>query len=383
MTKTPFVLLGDAPGQPTGLSRILTDLATHLTRRDDLNLDIRTVGWAPWESPKAGHPTQYTPGAPQAASPAIPGWVFSNFSTYGQPALERAWREWFGNRPGIVLAIWDASRLEGLAKTNLPVQKWAYVPVDGHPVGKRLFGPAAAWLQSMSRVLAYTRFGADLLETALPARPEAIPHGLSPQWYQPTYATQDLPYQQGPILGCVATNQRRKDLGLFFETLSLLEGWSGWLHTNELVSDAWSVPQLAAEFRVEGKLRVSLHLDDATLQHYYTACTATLAPGRGEGFGYPIAESLACGVPALHMAYGGGAEVAYPEDLLLPEVPAPFEGIYNITRPRLSADLVARCALESAALTQPLGADLRRRWAEQFSWETIWPQFHRWIAAGL
>ncbi len=50
------------------------------------------------------------------------------------------------------------------------------------------------------------------------------------------------------------------------------------------------------------------HLDDATLASLYRGCDAFVLPYRGEGFGMPIAEAMACGKPVVATEAGPASE---------------------------------------------------------------------------
>ncbi len=58
-----------------------------------------------------------------------------------------------------------------------------------------------------------------------------------------------------------------------------------------------------------------------------------MAPGLGEGFGYPIVESLACGTPVAHVRYGGGAELIHNQEWLVNPIGWRLEGQHNNQRP--------------------------------------------------
>jgi glycosyltransferase involved in cell wall biosynthesis len=45
-------------------------------------------------------------------------------------------------------------------------------------------------------------------------------------------------------------------------------------------------------------------LEDATLAALYRGCDAFVLPYRGEGFGMPLLEAMACGKPAITTAQG-------------------------------------------------------------------------------
>ncbi len=58
---------------------------------------------------------------------------------------------------------------------------------------------------------------------------------------------------------------------------------------------------------------LSEQFDDASLANLYRGCDAFVMPYRGEGFGMPIAEAMACGKPVLVTAAGPAAEFCPPD----------------------------------------------------------------------
>src|SRR4029077_11733014 len=131
-------------------------------------------------------------------------------------------------------------------------------------------------------------------------------------------------------------------LGLLFASVAELKrrGHSVglWLHT-DVLSKAWDVGQLAEDFCFRrGEIFVSATADhgvvaDAHLAARYAASTVTLAPGLGEGFGYPIVESLACGTPVVHGNYGGGVDLMPCEAWLVEPAAWRLESCYALMRP--------------------------------------------------
>ncbi len=55
-------------------------------------------------------------------------------------------------------------------------------------------------------------------------------------------------------------------------------------------------------------------LDPADLAGLYRACDCLVAPYRGEGFGLPIAEAMACGTPAIVTGYGAAMDFCDASD---------------------------------------------------------------------
>lgn len=146
---------------------------------------------------------------------------------------------------------------------------------------------------------------------------QAIPHGIDSGIFYPRdrrRARLDFGYhvfgegQQHIIksdeflVGIIATNQPRKDWPLAFETVSILrikhnKNVRLWIHTDAL-ERYWSIPTLAQDYGLSDCSWATLSdLTDDQLAWGYSACDVTLGIGRGEGFGLPLAESLACGTP--------------------------------------------------------------------------------------
>lgn len=381
----PFVLVGDAPGQTSGLSRILTDLARHLwAERDTLGIDLRVVGYAPFEGlPKTGVP---------GASSHWQSWIFSDVSSWGRQAVQTAYRSWFGNRPGIVMTIWDPSRCFALTGMGLPGEQWGYFPVDAENVNGGISGPAAEAVQRYDRVLAYSQFGARILSSVTSLPVPHLPHGIDGTVFHPVLtereyldarATLGIVATEKQVVGCVATNQPRKDLGLYCQALRALLDWGhdvhGWLHIDREIGEAWSIPQLASDLGLNAHLTVTLNRTDRELAALYSLSSVTLAPGRGEGFGYPIVESQACGCPAVHGNYGGGAE--FTPDVVDPRL-FQLVGPYALRRPILD---VRETAVKLAALlsTDPSYRRTVQQGVQHLAWSQLWPAWRQWFDDGL
>ena len=56
-------------------------------------------------------------------------------------------------------------------------------------------------------------------------------------------------------------------------------------------------------------------LEDAELQQLYRGATAVLYPTLYEGFGFPVVEAHAAGVPCIFSALGSLAELVGPVEL--------------------------------------------------------------------
>ncbi|MEJ7650315.1 MAG: glycosyltransferase [Nakamurella sp.] len=79
-------------------------------------------------------------------------------------------------------------------------------------------------------------------------------------------------------------------------------GGSGWGH---------EFPDAAADLIAAGRpLEILRAVDEAVLTHSYREAAFTVFPSLHEGYGLPVAESLAHGVPVLTSSYGAPSEIA-------------------------------------------------------------------------
>ena len=410
--RIPLLLYGDGPRLHSGLARIARDLAERLvSREEELGIRVAQVGvdfpegrhWQSWDC-----------------------WGFQpNDRDQGRDMVEFAaltLQEETGERP-IVLMITDPARCFDLTRWNGEgsadpadalltewCDLWGYFPIDGHNVSEAIGGPAAKAVVACGRVLGYGRYGAGVLKRTLErigghtdVRVSYLPHGIDTRIFHPgvELAQADGRFQdwltthsngQKPwVIGAVATNQPRKDLGLLFASVAELRK-SGerailWLHTDYLTK-AWSVVQLATEFAFgQDEIYVSTHeLPDTVLAARYAASDVTMAPGLGEGFGYPIVESLACGTPCIHGNYGGGPELIAQKQWLVEPYAWRLESCYAIQRPVFRPGDVAGQLLHAAQEKRQrpdLTAASMAGSVAHLDWKFLWPRWEAWVRQGL
>ena len=381
----PFVIYSDGPGLPTGLARIARDLTERLfAEQEALGISVLQVGYDP--TPHAPYPW------PTYSAPTMDA-----EGDWGAGMVDHAWLGWFGNHAGVLFSVWDPGRSYPLLQVKGAEQRWGYFPVDAANVNGTLGGPAREAIQRYDRVLAYGRWGSQVLK---PLRGEPVPylpHGLDLDVWGYHHTPEALaraeaivqPRQGEIIIGCVATNQPRKDLGLFFAALAELRtrglNVRGWLHTDRLVR-SWSVQQLVSDFGLAKKVTVSLSLTDAELAACYSICGVTFAPGLGEGFGYPLVESLACGTPVVHGDYGGGAELVPMNAWKVPRVAERLESVYALVRPVFRPEDCANAVMRALDWKRNDHAVCQaycRGAVRHLGWDVLWPRWRSWFKQGL
>jgi glycosyltransferase involved in cell wall biosynthesis len=89
-----------------------------------------------------------------------------------------------------------------------------------------------------------------------------------------------------------------------------------YLHMPYRESDAWNPDQLNAIWRVQDRVFNTKNLtpnrgvDKEDMNNIYNLFDMLYFPSGGEGFGMPVLESMACGVPVMYSNYSAHAEVA-------------------------------------------------------------------------
>ncbi|HXF69637.1 MAG TPA: glycosyltransferase family 1 protein [Thermoflexus sp.] len=163
-----------------------------------------------------------------------------------------------------------------------------------------------------------------------------------------------------PYVISVGTVHPRKNFSLILKVAArwIAEGWEGQV---VIVGKAgWADPAFERMRRDpiwEGRLVLTGYVDDESRGALLSQAEAFLFPSLYEGFGFPILEAQACGVPVLCTPNGSLREVAGDGAILLPpEDPDPWlEALNRLARdPDFRAALIAR------------GHANRKR----FSWET-------------
>lgn len=386
MDRTPLLLVGDGPHEPTGLGRIARDLAG-LIHESDLPVDLVHVGgrvppiWTAWRH--------------------VPMSEVERGDDWGASYVDAVYQSLWGDQPGIVWLIWDPGRVAAYGALRAPVQRWAYTAIDAPNRVGSIGGPAGQAVAHVDRLLAYGRWASTIAKTVRAGGVAYLPHGITVSTFSTPATADEIGWartQLGPhvgrgslILGCVATNQARKDLGLYFQTLAELRARGlniyGWLHT-DVLTKAWSIAQLVEDCGLQKRVTVSTAAyTDRQLAVLYQQCAATIAPGLGEGFGYPIVESLAAGVPVVHGDFGGGAELLPKIEWRFPVREVRLEGVYAQQRPVFRAEDVANAVERALHWVEAVGGQTARGYLQgsvaHLDWASLWPRWRSWIRKGL
>ena len=393
----PLLLLSDSITGPTGLGRITRELAVRIHERmaDVCRVGVCGLGATTSRKfPFAQYPIQ-----------TDKNWVINE--------LPQVWNDFAGDERGVILAIWNASWLPWMADPKLlpkgdvknlleadRFDKWLYAPVDSDGPNERLPESQGKIMAGFDRLATYTDWAKGVIERTGAAHGHTfdcavLPHGTETSIFHPrsrsearkehflgTVVQEDKGHVADDVVlvGVVATNTARKDWPLAFEVCAelLKRGVHVglWAHTDAFRKH-WDLLTLADEFGMrERVIFTNNHLSDDSLAWGIAACDVTLGIGSGEGWGLPISESLAMGIPCVTGNYAGVTDFT-PVALRMKPVGFRYDGFYACRRPVYNAaewaDFIFRMTPGTPYRLEP-----------RFFWESgAWDLWEKWLRAGL
>jgi glycosyltransferase involved in cell wall biosynthesis len=307
-----------------------------------------------------------------------------------------------GKDQGVIMTIWDLSRLDWFARPKMggPLndflmsgrfKKWAYIPIDHQGISGEVTGMCRDTLLGFDRILAYTLFGKKVLEQTLQREVDWIPHGINGSVFRPRDRQAGRlalgVKEDEELIGCVMTNQARKDWGTAFATAARLArpGRKFWFHTDALVRH-WNLMALANDFGLEPHVIITTNtFTSEELSYLYSACNITYLPSLGEGFGYPLVESLGCGIPVIHGNYAGGAELIPEREWLVEPVTYRLDTQWNCMRPVWDVG-TWKDKVEWALNQHGDGTyqDICTTAVRHLDWKRLWPScWKKWFEEGI
>jgi len=389
----PLLILGDSPDGVTGLSRICHDVAWIISTMPEFRLGVlgrQGLGrsYFPWTS-----------------------YQFSAHQQWGEGQIKEAWDDLSQGQRGIIFTIWDATRLLWFADPmGMPesiqqwlatgaVERWGLFMQDSEGVQRGKLPLTAAHVMSkFDRVMLASKWAYGVTKATLEGHPDIdwLPHPLNTDRFSPQDRMASRSHwgvgEKEILIGCAMANQARKSWPVVFEALSLMRPTTAglpklWCKVDKISPEPgwgyWNLEALAYEYGLGNRVILDVNkLSDRDMALRYSACDATVLISGAEGFGFPIVESLGCGVPCVTGQYGAGGELASHA-----VVPTGFriETQHNARWATYDAEHVAR-ALETAT-DQVRSGDWEPQWGQEqvahLNGAKIGKLYQRWLRKGL
>jgi glycosyltransferase involved in cell wall biosynthesis len=206
----------------------------------------------------------------------------------------------------------------------------AYMPVEGIPFNLRW---EKIWKEApLLTFISCSEFGAKALND-IGIDAYFAYHGVSSDFYPYEQDYRDeirrsVGWDDKFIVMNVAANVGRKAWPRLFEAIGLLKKRHPdiylYAHTvpfNNFWLAGWDLPQLANQIGVDDRVIFPIEMDRHNasvplvgkdrpgLVDYYNMADCFVLPSKVEGFGLPLAEAMACGLPVAHTDYSAGTEV--------------------------------------------------------------------------
>lgn len=290
----------DSPRFHTGYGTI----GQALVPRWAQNHEVGVVGW-------------YAPRSSSAAE--AEKWAFFPGGDWDSLCLAKILEQF---QPEILITTGNLSMLSAVPEALGNWKGWwiGYFPVEGSPIPSRWL----PLLESMARVVTFTRYGqAALYQLGLKKPVACIPLGVDADLFRPLPDRRKVRAEWGLadrfVVGCVARNQPRKQFPILLRAFARFAQDCAeaflYLHTDP-DDQGWDLIELSRHYGVADRLGFTaglayvLGVSTSELNEIYNLFDVFVLPSMAEGFGLPILEAMAAGVPVVTTDYAAGAELA-------------------------------------------------------------------------
>ena len=130
---------------------------------------------------------------------------------------------------------------------------------------------------------------------------------------------------------------------------------------------------------------ITSDLVDEQLSLRYSSCDCTILPTAGEGFGFPIVESLACGTSCITTNYAAGPALVPPACRVMP-IAYRVDTIHNVVRAVLDGPSFYRAAVEQVELKREQGVYRSHELSgsvAHLSWDALKYPWTKWLLEGV
>jgi glycosyltransferase involved in cell wall biosynthesis len=378
MSKKRILWIGDSPTLFTGFGRVAREVLTRLHATGDY--DITCLGW-------------YYDGRPYDTT-ALPFEIFRTGNTeFGQDILGSLIDT---RKPDVMISLAEVWMTQWISQVPQRAKtKWiGYFPLDGGP----LHSAFAPLIRAMDVPVCYSKFAQDVVAAGAPdIRTELIYHGVDTETFHPmadkVAAKRDEGIGDRFVVGCVARNQTRKQIPILIKAFARFaaDKDDAFLYLHMAPQDAgWDLPDLLRRYRLQYKSHVSgvtpdNGLTDEGLNRLYNCFDVFALPTMGEGFGLPIVEAMACGVPVVVTEYSACVELVQGRGEFIKVKDLITFGSNNINQALADTDdLVDKLeTLYADASLRAAHGRAGREFAETLKWDSLTPRWTDLIESQL
>jgi glycosyltransferase involved in cell wall biosynthesis len=238
-------------------------------------------------------------------------------------------------KPDVLYATVDPGSLTMLTYASPDLPMFPYVLIEGEPI------PNRAWrivLKSLP-FMAVTDYAKRVVKQELDKDVDFSYHGINHDIFR-VNGTRDavrknMKWEDKFVITVVSQNVRRKQLPRLIEAVAKLKHIYKqkdiilYMHTVPFQNywlEGWNLVEIVRMYQIEdmaffhpAMMKFMSAVPEGTedpdkpgLAELYNASDLFVLPSQVEGFGLPIAEAMACGVPVLVTKYASGWEVAQP-----------------------------------------------------------------------
>ncbi len=385
MKRKKILVMSDSSKLHTGFARVTKEIFTYLNRTG--KYEIAQIGWFHQNTNEdVTYPIWMTKTDQTGKIIQEDKYAHKSFPGY----VDRF-------NPDLVWTLGDMWMTEHIVTTpNRKNFKWiGYFPIDGEPVPSK-WGKT---VESMDVAVAYGEYGRNVISKRAPeANLIHIYHGVNTKIFQPRNEEEKIkdresilgPHKDKKIIGIVARNQPRKAFDKLFEayfyvlngkyikcescnqltlhpysvlekkfthvsqckhcrSTDIYQGKSREdvaLYVHAAAADCgWDLIDLQDDYDLNGKilinpsLKIGVGVSENTLAAIFNTFTIFTLPTRGEGFGLPVLEAMACGIPIVVNDYSAYTEWTSGCGELIPPIAMTAEPLTNIRRAIIDMDL--------------------------------------------